>query len=149
VVAERAGWRVGCETLPPSLHLLFRPALDHHRLLIGIEVEGLGAVLLAYALQHSGSRLLFAQPSFKSSDYTEIVGSVRSSLPDLSEALFFGTEAHRAFLDRGTSLDAEELREREGDFDFDALVAMQYTSGTTGTPKAATLTHHNILNRDR
>jgi fatty-acyl-CoA synthase len=101
---------------------------------------------LAYALEHSGSRLLFAQPSFKSSDYTEIVGSLRSSLPDLSEALFFGTDDHRTFLDRGTAVDAKELRAREDEFDFDTLVAMQYTSGTTGTPKAATLTHHNILN---
>jgi fatty-acyl-CoA synthase len=101
---------------------------------------------LAYALEHSGSRLLFATPSFKTSDYREIVGSVHPRLPELSDAVFFGTEEHKAFVERGTSVDAGELSEREGEFDFDALVAMQYTSGTTGKPKAATLTHHNILN---
>src|SRR4029079_332593 len=49
-------------------------------------------------------------------------------------------------VDGGRAVDAARLREREGPLDCDDPINIQYTSGTTGNPKGATLTHHNVLN---
>ena len=100
---------------------------------------------LAYALGQSGVRVLVTAPSFKTSDYVDMVSSVRSSLPSLERVVVLGPEWD-SLVDGGRSVDVAALGAREASLDCDDPINIQYTSGTTGNPKGATLTHHNILN---
>ena len=67
------------------------------------------------------------------------------SLPALERAIFFGTPEWEA-LARRAAADRDALARAPATLDFDDPINIQYTSGTTGFPKGATLTHHNILN---
>ncbi|MGX9790008.1 AMP-binding protein [Mycobacterium sp. MMS18-G62] len=101
---------------------------------------------LAYALRHSGTRLLVCANRFKSSDYRSIVDEVRSEVPDLAEVVFLDTDDWERLRDRADCVPADALRSRMDTLRSSDPINIQYTSGTTGSPKGATLSHRNILN---
>ena len=93
---------------------------------------------LAYVLAQSGCRALVAARAFKSSDYAAMIDEVRGDLPALEQVVYLGSDEWEALM---AGADAELPQTQ-----FDEAINIQYTSGTTGFPKGATLSHHNILN---
>ncbi|OBI98874.1 AMP-binding protein [Mycobacterium alsense] len=101
---------------------------------------------LSYVLRHSGARLLVSATSFKSSDYPSLIGRVRCEVPGLAEVVFVGTADWDGLLRRADAVSEEQLRSRMATLRPSDPINIQYTSGTTGSPKAATLSHRNIVN---
>ncbi len=99
---------------------------------------------LEFVLNQSGSTLLLAAERLKTSDYAAMIAEVRPRCPELNAVVLLGSPEWHALLERGRQMDRGALDVIE--LDTDDPINIQYTSGTTGFPKGATLSHHNILN---
>src|SRR5574343_1051671 len=120
---------------------------------------------LEYALNKVGCRALVLSPSFKSSDYLAMVADLApelaasvpgqlhaARLPELRWVVRMGDDATPGMLNFASLLAEASAEERAAlaataaTLQFDDAINIQFTSGTTGSPKGATLTHHNVLN---
>jgi fatty-acyl-CoA synthase len=103
------------------------------------------AAELEYALRQSGVSVLLLARHFRQTDYVAMLAEVRERCPELRETLVLDDD-WADLMAAAADVSESELAAREVTLEFDDPVNIQYTSGTTGAPKGATLSHHNVVN---
>ena len=101
---------------------------------------------LAFVLKHSGLRTLVASPNLRGVDCAATIAGVRGDCPKLRDVVLIGGREWSELIAGGRRADPSLLAKIGLTLSPDDPINIQYTSGTTGFPKGATLSHHNILN---